>query len=172
MNKPESFEICFIPDNNYERFLRERVPDVDKRFESGEITKDGQVIGTHRGIPFYTIGQRKGIGIAMAEPLYVTRIDKERNRIEVGHEEKLYHRGLVASRINLMKHPDIREPLRVTAKVRYKDTGGLATVTAIDHDRIQVMFDEPRRAITPGQSVVIYEDDDVVGGAIIDVVID
>jgi len=171
MNKPESYEICFVPDNNYERFLKERVPDVTRRFDEGQIVKDGEVVGSHRGIPFYTIGQRKGLGIAMGEPVYVTHIDRERNRIEIGDEEKLYHSGLIATRINMMKYADVREPMRVTAKVRYKDEGGLAIVERPGNDCLKVMFDEKRRAITPGQSLVLYEGDDVVGGGVIDEVI-
>ena len=168
MHKPESYEICFIPDNNYERFLKERVPGLETQVSGGEIVLDGEVVGSHRGFPFYTIGQRKGIGVARPEPLYVTGIDRAANRIQVGTEDKLYHRGLIARRVNMQKYADCKQPLRVHAKIRYKDSGGDATIRELADGRVEVLFDEPRRAITPGQSVVFYEGDAVVGGGIID----
>lgn len=171
MQKGESYEICFIPDNNYERFLKERIPQLEKQVSDGDIVLDGEVVGKHRGFPFYTIGQRKGIGIARPEPLYVTSIDSTANRIEVGLEDKLYARGLLARNVNMQKYADCRQPLRVHAKIRYKDSGGMATIKQNNDGRVEVMFDEKRRAITPGQSVVFYEQDDIVGGGIIDAVI-
>ena len=172
MHKPESYEICFIPDNNYERFLKERRPELEKEVDGGEMMMDGSVVGHHRGIPLYTIGQRKGLGIAMGEPVYVTAIDSRTNSIELGTEGKLYRSVLAASRLNMQKYADCRTPLRVNAKVRYKDSGGMATIQQIDDERVRVRFDEKRRAITPGQSVVFYEGDDIVGGAIIDEIVD
>ncbi len=170
MRKPESYEICFIPDNNYERFLKERDPALAERVTGGEIVLDGEVVGRHRGFPFYTVGQRKGLGVARPEPLYVTAIDPSANRVYVGTEEGLYHRGLMATRVNMQKYPDCRTPLRVHAKIRYKDSGGSATIEQLDDGDVRVVFDEPRRAITPGQSVVFYEGDDLVGGGVIDAV--
>ena len=172
MQKPESYEICFIPDNNYERFLKERLPDLEGRVGDGEIVMDGEVVGRHRGYPFYTIGQRRSIGVFRPEPLYVTAIDAKSNRIEVGVEARLHKGGLVAKQINMVKYADCREPRRVDAKIRYKDSGGAATVQDLPDGRAMVLFDEKRRAITPGQSVVFYEGDDVVGGGVIDEVID
>ncbi len=169
--KQESYEICFIPDNNYERFLKERVPGLESSVQNGEIVLDGQVVGRHRGFPFYTVGQRKGLGVARPSPLYVTAIDAEKNRIEVGEEDRLYHRGLVARNVNLIKYSGIREPMRVDARIRYKDGGGKAEICACNDGRMRVVFDEKRRAITKGQSVVFYEGDDVVGGGIIDEVL-
>lgn len=166
--KGESFEICFIPDNNYERFLKERLPDLEHRVEGGELQFEGKTIGMHKGYPFFTIGQRKGLGVAVGEPLYVTRIDAAANRVELGREEDLLARGLVARSINLIKHPAIPDPIRVTAKVRYKDGGAPGTARTIEGGRLEVQFDDRRRAITPGQSVVLYEGDDVVGGGVID----
>lgn len=171
MQKPESYEICFIPDNNYERFLKERVPELEARVAGGEIVLDGQVVGRHRGFPFYTVGQRKGIGVARPEPLYVTQIDPQKNRVYVGSEDRLYHRGLIATRVNMQKYADCRRPLRVHAKIRYKDSGGAATIEQLDEGTVRVIFDEKRRAITPGQSVVFYEGNDIVGGGVIDSVI-
>ncbi|MBX2992486.1 MAG: tRNA 2-thiouridine(34) synthase MnmA [Bacteroidetes bacterium] len=171
MRKGESYEICFIPDNNYERFLKERVPQLEEQVSDGEIILDGEVVGRHRGFPFYTIGQRKGIGIARPEPLYVTSIDAATNRIGVGREDKLYARGLIARSVNMQKYAECTQPLNVHAKIRYKDPGGDATIKQTDDGTVEVMFDEKRRAITPGQSVVFYEQDDIVGGGIIDAAI-
>jgi len=172
MRKPESYEICFIPDNNYERFLKERRPELESRVSGGEIMRDGKVIGTHRGYPFYTIGQRRNIGISGPDPLYVTAIDAATNRIEVGLESKLLKKGLVAGKVNMMKYAECRDPRRVDARIRYKDAGGPATVHDLPDGRVKVVCDERRRAITPGQSVVFYEGDDVVGGGVIEETID
>ena len=169
--KGESYEICFIPDNNYGRFLKELRPGLEEHVTGGEIVMDGDIVGHHRGFPFYTIGQRKGLGIAMPQPVYVTGIDYENNRIEVGTEDRLYQTGLVATNVNMIKYDDCREPRRVDARIRYKDRGGAATVQTLDDGRMRVIFDDKRRAITAGQSVVLYEGDDVVGGGVIDEVI-
>ncbi|MBI4534782.1 MAG: tRNA 2-thiouridine(34) synthase MnmA [Ignavibacteriae bacterium] len=168
MSKPESYEICFIPDNNYERFLKERVPKLESQVAGGEIVMNGEVVGHHRGFPFYTIGQRKGIGVFRPDPVYVTSIDNKNNRIEVGPDGQLYKSGLIARNINMQKYADCSEPLRVRAMIRYKDGGEMATVQSLDDGRVRVTFDKKRRAITPGQSVVFYEGDDVVGGGVID----
>ena len=165
--KGESFEICFIPDNNYERFLKERIPGLAGSVGGGEMVSGGRVIGTHRGYPFYTIGQRKGLGVAMGEPVYVTAIDKEKNRVTVGREEELYSRELIGRSVNLISVPSLHAPVRVLAKIRYQDEGRMATLRPLDQDRVHVLFDEPRRAITPGQSVVFYAGEDVFGGAVI-----
>jgi tRNA-specific 2-thiouridylase len=166
--KGESFEICFIPDNNYERFLKERLPGLGERVGRGELVLGGKVVGEHRGYPFYTIGQRRGIGVAMGEPVYVTGIDKETNRVTLGPEEDLFRSGLVASGINLISFAALEAPVRVRARIRYQDRGAMATIVPDGEGRIRVTFDEPRRAITPGQSVVFYDGDDVVGGGVID----
>lgn len=172
MRKSESYEICFIPDNNYERFLKERRPELQERLSGGEIVMNGEVVGRHDGYPFYTIGQRKGLGVFRPDPLYVTSIDATNNRIEIGTEAKLFKRGLIARNINLIKYADCVQPRRVEAKIRYKDGGGTATIRQLGDNRIEVLFDERRRAITPGQSVVFYEHDDVVGGGVIDEVLE
>jgi tRNA-specific 2-thiouridylase len=172
MRKPESYEICFIPDNNYERFLKGIRPELESATAAGEITMDGVVVGHHRGFPFYTIGQRRGIGVYRPEPLYVTAIDPRTNRIEIGTEDKLYHAGLVAKHVNMQKYADCRTPMQIHAKIRYKDAGGPATIQMLENGSVNVMFKEKRRAITPGQSVVFYEGDDVVGGGVIDEVIE
>lgn len=170
-SKGESFEICFIPDNNYERFLKERRPDLQGRVEGGAMVLDGSIVGKHKGYPFYTIGQRKGLGLAAGEPLYVTRIDRRENRIDLGREADLYSQGLIAQNVNMIKYADCRTPRRLQAKIRYKDEGGASTVEEMEDGRVRVLFDAKRRAITPGQSVVFYEGDDVVGGGVIERVI-
>jgi tRNA-uridine 2-sulfurtransferase len=169
--KGESFEICFIPDNNYERFLKERIPGLEQKVAGGEIFQDGKVVGLHRGFPFYTIGQRRGIGVAMGEPIYVTGIDQKNNRVEIGKESALYHSGLVAHKVNMMKYERCPAGLRVNVRIRYKDSGGVGTAEQLPDGRLKVLFDESRRAITPGQSAVLYEGDDLVGGGVIDEVI-
>ncbi len=167
-SKPESFEICFIPDNDYSRFLRDTVPNVHKE---GNIILDGKSIGKHEGYANFTIGQRRGLGISSTEPLYVLNIKPEENIVEVGNKNKLFHQGLIAADINLMKHDLWEGEKRLLAKIRYKDEGAMSTCRFISTDKIEIVFDEPRRAITPGQSVVLYEDDDVVAGGIIQSVI-
>jgi tRNA-specific 2-thiouridylase len=166
--KGESFEICFIPDNNYERFLKERLPGLQQAVDGGEMLMDGEVVGKHRGYPFYTIGQRKGLGLARSRPVYVTGIDRAANRITVGYEENLQMGGLRASQVNMIKYKDLLDPRRFIARIRYKDPGGEATAVLLGDGRLEVRFDGPRRAVTPGQSVVLYEGDDVVGGGVID----
>jgi len=172
MDKGESYEICFIADNNYERFLKERRPGLADEVDGGDIVLDGEVVGRHRGFPFYTIGQRRRLGVYRAEPLYVTDVDHEQNRIIIGTEDKLYHPGLIARGITMQKYEDCTGPLRVDAKIRYKDHGGAATISRQGDGSVEVLFDEVKRAVTPGQSVVFYEGADVVGGGIIDRVID
>jgi tRNA-specific 2-thiouridylase len=167
-SKGESFEICFIPDNDYARFLKERVEGLEERIVNGEIVVDGKIIGRHEGYPFYTIGQRRGLGISSADPLYVTVIDPQNNRITLGSEDELLHQGLIASRMNAIKYAAIGEQKKCCAKIRYKDPGSPALVRIHEDGVLEVVFDEPKRAVTPGQSVVLYENDDVIGGGIID----
>lgn len=171
--KGESFEICFITDNNYERFLKHKLPTLEQSVQGGKIELHGNHIGEHRGFPFYTIGQRKGLGVAHPDPLYVTEIDYKNNKVKVGYENELLHKGLAASKLNLLKYPNLFDGKKLTVKIRYKDTDELAFVQQLDgtgdgDGRITILFDSPKRAITPGQSVVFYEGDDLVGGAVID----
>lgn len=170
-SKPESFEICFIEDNNYERFLKEQIPELKKKVDGGNIIFDNKSVAKHRGYPFYTIGQRKGLGTAFGEPVFVTGIDAATNTITIGREKDLLHKGLIASQINLVSVSDLGDGLRIDAKIRYKDTGSAGIVKWYDKNRIQIIFDEPKRAITPGQSVVMYDGSDLVGGGVIDQVI-
>ena len=168
-NKEESFEICFVADNSYERFLKERVPNLESLVSSGNIKMGGEVVGRHRGYPFYTIGQRRGIG-AFGRPVYVTEIDKESNTVQIGANEELMRNGLLARQINMVGLSSITEGMSVQAKIRYKDDPSLATVYS-DEGGIRVVFEKSKRAITPGQSVVLYDGNDVVCGGVIDKVL-
>ncbi len=163
--KPDSYEICFVPDNDYRRFLRDREPGLAERVAGGSfVLADGSEVGTHEGFPFYTIGQRHGLGLALGYPAYVTRIDADTNTITVGPREELMGQTLVARQLNLVKYPSLPDERPATGKVRYKDPGGPCVVWQTGDDELRVTFAEGRSAITPGQSVVLYEGDDVLGG--------
>lgn len=169
-SKEESYEICFVADNEYERFLKEREPELSVKVEGGDIVWDGKVVGKHRGYPFYTIGQRKGVG-AFGQKVYVTDIDPSSNTVTIGTDQELFHQGLIGKRINFPDLEALRHGLRVRAKVRYKDEPTPAFAQLDGTENVRILFDEPKRAITPGQSVVCYVGEDLVGGAIIEHVI-
>jgi len=164
--KPESQEICFIPDNDYPAFLQEYTPQAVK--PGPILDKEGNVLGQHRGILFYTIGQRRGLGISAREPLYVTAIDQEGDAIVVGSKQEIYEDELIASGLNwiTMNEPD--QPITVRAKIRYLYQEAEAKVTPLDGNQVYVKFNEPQMAITPGQAVVFYDRDTVVGGGTIE----
>lgn len=164
--KEESYEICFVADNDYERFLRER---LDGEIAGGDIVWNGDIVGQHGGYPFYTIGQRKGIG-AYGSKMYVTGIDKNTNVVNIGREQDLFRNGLIATDANWVGVAYIDAPRKVLAQVRYKDHPQAATVYPLNGG-FRLEFEKPKRAITPGQSVVLYEDDDVLGGGIIEKVL-
>lgn len=170
--KGESFEICFIPDDNYERFLKEQNPELESQLNNGDLIFDGKVVGKHKGYPFYTIGQRKGLGVALHEPVYVMKIDPKENKIYLGRESDIMHTGLVARNVNLIAFDNLRNGMQVFAKVRYKDEGTKAYAVELESGKLQVIFENKKRAITPGQSVVLYDNDDVVGGGIIEQIIE
>lgn len=167
-NKPDSQEICFVADNNYERFLKERIPDVMNKIEGGDILYKGEVIGQHRGIPFYTIGQRKGLGLALGKPVYVKNIDRDSNVIEIGDKEDLYENILYADDVNYVSS-DLLEPGSIVrAKIRYLDNGSPAEIIESNENSFSINFLEPKSAITPGQSVVLYDEQGyVLAGGII-----
>ena len=167
-DKVESQEICFIPDNDYHRFLKNAVPDIEERIGKGDIIFNDKKVGEHQGFPFYTIGQRKGLGISNEKPLFVKSIDSKNNVIQVGLEEDLLNNGLIANNINLIKYPDIEENKIFSVKIRYRDPGFPAKCKINSDGKLEIEFMEKKKSITPGQSVVIYEDDDVVGGGIIE----
>lgn len=171
--KGESQEICFIPDKDYAGFIErytaehslQRLHQLNLNRKSGAVvTVDGEVVGTHHGIHNYTVGQRRGIGISWPEPLYVVAIDSAHNRIVVGTKEHLPGVSLIAGRTNWISISEPLEPFRTTARIRYRHREASALVTPLDDRRVRVDFDEPQRAITPGQAVVFYDGDTVVGG--------
>src|SRR5580693_3364137 len=160
--KEESMEICFVPDNNYGGFLQSANLVQKHR---GEITDVyGHVLGHHDGIEFYTIGQRRGLGITTPKPVYVVELDPENNRVVVGDETALDRDEFVAERCNWHPFEQLEAPIEVTAKIRYNHPGAAATVTPLDGNRVKVKMHSPVRAITPGQAAVFYQDDLVVGG--------
>jgi tRNA-uridine 2-sulfurtransferase len=165
--KEESFEICFVADNDYRRFIRERIPDIDDRIKEGKIIRDGKDVGTHKGYPFYTIGQRGGIG-AHGERVYVTNIDPVQNAITIGRDSDLMKTTLIAKDVNLVSLAAIPDGLEVQAMVRYRDTATPARVYQLEENKVRLIFDEPKRAITPGQSLVFYQGDVLVGGGVIE----
>jgi tRNA-specific 2-thiouridylase len=166
--KPDSQEICFVPGGDYKRFidayLAERgdaLPDT-----VGElVTTSGEVIGEHSGIHNFTVGQRKGLGVATGSPLYVIQINGADKQVMVGDREHLYSRTLRARRVNLIAVDDLHEPMRVSVKIRHRHEPAPGVLEKIGGDEVLVTFDEPQRAITPGQAAVFYDDDIVVGGA-------
>jgi len=164
-DKHDSQDICFVPDGDYVAFM-ERYR--NKKYPEGNfIDKEGNVIGRHKGYVHYTIGQRRGLGIAAEHPLYVVDINPKTNTVTLGKNEDLFKTELVADRINLISVPRIDGQMRIKAKIRYRHTEQPATVTQLDEDTIKVVFDEPQRAITRGQAVVLYDGDIVVGGGTI-----
>jgi len=166
VRRPESQEICFIPDNDYVSFLKKRIPEA---FYPGPIINlEGRKIGQHKGIVHFTVGQRRGIGIAAPCPLYVIGIIKDRNTIVVGNNDDLYKKELKASHINWIAMDKLTEPLSVKAKIRYKSKETRAVCRPLDSGKIQIEFEKPQRAITPGQSVVFYNGDFILGGGIIE----
>jgi len=163
--KPESQEICFIPDNDYRRFLMSRIPEA---FRPGPITDpEGRVLGTHRGLPCYTIGQRKGLGIAAPEPMYVQRIDVERNTLVVAPARELGGCGLIAEEVNWVRGQPPEGPVQATVKIRLHGREATATVMPLPDGRARAVFARPQRDITPGQAAVFYAGDVVLGGGII-----
>jgi tRNA-specific 2-thiouridylase len=164
--KRESQEICFIPDNNYPQFLKGYIPEAAK--PGPILNKEGKVIGTHRGILFYTIGQRKGLNIASPEPLYVLAIDEERNALIVGHKEELLRKGLIASEVNFIAIDKLDKPLKIKAKIRYRAPEASAILSPVSNNRVKVEFEQPQKAIAPGQAVVFYKNNIVLGGGTIE----
>jgi tRNA-uridine 2-sulfurtransferase len=169
--KHESYEICFVPDDKYERFLNERIPDLQNRVIGGNVVHNEQIVGKHKGYPFYTIGQRRNIG-AYGQKMYVTEIDSTTNSIKIGTDDDLHHRTLIAGQVNWSGIASLEKDRRVQARVRYKDRGTDALVSLEENGNIKVSFDQPKRAITPGQSVVLYDGDDVLCGGVIEHVLD
>ncbi len=166
--KPESREICFVADNDYRRFLSEYEASRGRSFEPGEIVhENGSVLGRHDGTAFYTIGQRKGLGVTSPRPLYVQRIDTQTNRVIVSEEDSLYQGELLAERINWSGRSSSAEPFEADVKIRYLHQPARARVVPLTKQTARVIFVEKQRAVTPGQSVVFYDNDVVLGGGLI-----
>ncbi len=163
--KHDSQDICFVPDGDYARFMEDF---TGKHYPAGDfLDENGKKVGTHNGAVRYTIGQRKGLGLAMGAPVYVCAKDMQANTVTVGPEENLFDRIVYADEVNWIAIPELTAPLRVTARTRYHQTEQAATVYPAGEGRFRLEFDQPQRAPTPGQAVVLYQGDVVLGGGTI-----
>jgi tRNA-specific 2-thiouridylase len=190
--KSESYEICFVPDNDYRGFLKRRVQGLEEKVNGGNfVDKQGNILGQHKGYPFYTIGQRKGLDIAFGKPVFVTNIDPDTNTVMLGDESDLEQNEMVVAKLNLIKYDSITPGMEAVTKIRYKDKGTLSNLYPVDTTDhvgtgnephhvetghalslqqpqiVSVHFYENAKGIAPGQSAVFYEGDDVIGGGII-----
>ena len=164
-NKPDSQDICFVPDGDYASFIEET---RGEPFPEGNfVTADGTVLGRHRGIIHYTVGQRKGLGLAMGYPVFVLEIRPETNEVVIGSNEDALSLRVRANKLNFMAVEDIRGPVRVWAKIRYNHKGDWCTVEKTGEDEVLCTFDKPQRAVTPGQALVFYDGEYVLGGGTI-----
>ena len=164
-HKPDSQDICFVPDGDYARFMEDF---TGKHYPAGDfLDENGKKVGTHNGAVRYTIGQRKGLGLAMGAPVYVCAKDMQANTVTVGPEENLFDRIVYADEVNWIAIPELTAPLRVTARTRYHQTEQAATVYPAGEGQFRLEFDQPQRAPTPGQAVVLYQGDVVLGGGTI-----
>lgn len=165
-DKRDSEEICFIPDNDHGSYIKRVVPGGVK--EGNFVDDEGNVLGKHKGIVFYTIGQRKGLGIAFGTPMYVTDINPVTNEVVLGKQENIFKKSLVAGNLNFIPFEKLTAPMQVQAKIRYSALPAQATISMLDEKRVKVEFNERQRAITKGQSVVFYKGDLLVGGGVIE----
>jgi tRNA-specific 2-thiouridylase len=164
-HKPDSQEICFVPDHDYASFIEK---ETGKKSVPGNfVDPDGNILGQHKGIIHYTIGQRKGLGIALGRPAFVADIRKETNEVVIGTNEDVFAPALLADRVNFMSIEKLDEPREVIAKIRYNHKGAPCRIEMVGEDQVKVTFHEPQRAITPGQAVVFYDGDCVLGGGTI-----
>ena len=165
-NKPDSQDICFVPDGDYAKVIEER---TGKVYPKGSfVGRDGRIYGEHKGIINYTIGQRKGLGISAPEPLYVLSINPENNTVVLGSNDDLFTDELYADNFSWISGEAPTEEFRCSAKIRYRQKEQPATVTPLENNRVKIKFDAPLRAVTPGQSAVLYDGDTVLGGGIIE----
>jgi len=166
--KPESYEICFVPDNDYRGFLKRRVPELEESVSGGVfVDKSGNVLGKHDGYPFYTVGQRKGLGGGFKKPMYVTEIIPGTNTVVLGEADELLKNSLRFHQVNHQKYEEIPNGREFVTMVRYNDRGTLSQVETVDGDCYRVIFKGNVRGVAPGQSAVVYEGEDLVGGGII-----
>lgn len=164
-NKPDSQDICFVADGDYAGFVEKS---IDKEIKPGNfVDMAGNVIGKHKGIIHYTIGQRKGLNLAMGHPVFVVDIRPDTNEVVIGENSDVFSQGLVANKVNFMPFDKLKDTMEVTAKVRYSHPGSPCKIKMIDEDTVECIFEEKQRAVTPGQAVVFYDGDLVVGGATI-----
>ncbi|MDQ3192398.1 MAG: tRNA 2-thiouridine(34) synthase MnmA [Bacteroidota bacterium] len=167
-NKNESYEICFVPDNDYRGFLKRRVEGLEEKVNGGDfVLTNGTVVGKHKGYPFYTIGQRKGLELAFGEPMFVTEIIPETNTVILGKKEDLEKQTMLVRNINLVKYESLPEDIQALTKIRYKDSGMNSTLNRSDNGEVEVVFHNKVTGIAPGQSAVFYEGNDVIGGGFI-----
>uniref|UniRef100_UPI00402AD20C tRNA 2-thiouridine(34) synthase MnmA n=1 Tax=[Ruminococcus] torques TaxID=33039 RepID=UPI00402AD20C len=164
-DKPDSQDICFVQDGNYAAFIEEHTG--KKASEGNFVTSDGTVIGRHKGIIHYTVGQRKGLGLALGYPAFVLEIRPETNEVVIGTYEESLTTVVRAKQLNFMSVEDLKEPLRVFAKIRYNHKGAWCTVERTKEDEVTCCFEEPQRAVTPGQAIVFYDGEYVLGGGTI-----
>ncbi|MDB5193695.1 MAG: mnmA [Segetibacter sp.] len=165
--KSESYEICFVPDNDYRGFLKRKVDGLEEQVAGGNfIDKAGKVLGKHRGYPFYTVGQRKGLEVAMGRPVFVTQIIPESNTVVLGDEVDLLENDMIVGKVNMIKYDLISPGMEAMTKIRYKDSGSLANLYP-EGSSVRARFYENVKGIAPGQSAVFYEGDDVIAGGII-----
>ncbi len=165
-NKPDSQEICFVPDNNYAKYIEETTGKKSKRGKF--IDKNGKILGEHKGIIHYTIGQRKGLGISLGKPIFVSNININNNTITLGDDSDLFTHTVYATNLNFMPFEHLDNKIELTGKIRYSHSPSKCVIEMIDKDRLKCTFEEPQRAITPGQAIVFYELDKVVGGGTIE----
>lgn len=165
--KNESYEICFVPDNDYRGFLKRKVDGLEESVSGGKfVDKSGKILGSHRGYPFYTVGQRKGLEIALGKPAFVTKIIPETNTVVLGEENDLNQNDMMVNKLNFIKYDSITPGMEAVTKIRYKDSGCLSNLYPEDGG-MKVSFYESVKGIAPGQSAVFYEGDDVIAGGII-----
>lgn len=168
-NKKDSEEICFISDNNHGKYISEAEPN---RVKPGNfVDKSGNILGKHKGIVYYTIGQRKGLGLSLGRPVFVTNINAKTNEVVLGSEDDIFKTELIATDVNFIPFDKLEKEIEVTAKIRYSARPAEATLIPLPNGRVKVIFKEKQRAITKGQSVVFYDDEIVVGGGIIESII-
>lgn len=164
-NKPDSQEICFIPDHDYATFIESN---TDKKIKEGNfVDVDGNIIGRHKGIIHYTIGQRKGLNLSMGKPVFVVAIRPENNEVVIGDNQDVFSNQLYCNHINFMSISELIGEMEVTAKIRYSHKGAKAVIRKVEEDKIECTFEEPQRASTPGQAVVFYDGEYVIGGGTI-----
>ena len=164
-NKPDSMEICFVPDNDYAGYI-ERTTDY-KSVPGNFVDVDGNVIGKHNGIIHYTVGQRKGLGLAMGHPVFVVAVRPDTNEVVIGENKDVFTDTLYAGNLNFMAIEALKEPMRARGKIRYSHEGADCTIRMIDNNTLECKFDEPQRAVTPGQALVLYDGEYVLGGGTI-----